>query len=262
MTCLFIFLLSFFLYPPLSADQSSLRSFEELYPHLDDSRRKMIFDAEGLMRTLSKTEVLELIPGPQTEIDIHTKIMQKNPAHLAEALIVVPYSGDALDRLDGYNALQKVRDLKGHFYRSHRRGAGVPLFEDATRLDNSKMSVPVPDPPPALTLPQSETMYIRLKDANFGNTYYRADFSLSTHGISYDLTNYKKISFLFFTVLKEGNFTALMYMEPLLEGMMIYVVAGADVSDFIASKVSVPSAIAKRGKVFIEWVRDNLKNIR
>ena len=255
------FLLSFFLSAPLSAEQNPLRSFNEFFPLLDEARRETVFNDGGLVRTLEKGEILELIPGLQ-DLDLYSRIMQKNPAYLAEALVVVPYSGRALDKLDAYNSLQRVRDLKGLFYRSYRRRAEVPLFEDATRLDNTKMSSPIPDPPPLSTLPQSETFYIRLKDTNFGNTYYRADLSVSTHGIIYNLTNFKKISFLFFTVLKEGNFTALMYMEPLLEGMMIYVVAGADVSNFVASRISVPSAIAKRGEVFIEWVSENLKNLR
>jgi hypothetical protein len=172
---------------------------------------------------------------------------------------VLPYSGKILDTLDAYNALGRIRDLKGRLYRSFTRKAEIPLFEDATRLESAKKNNAIPDPPPASELPSSETVYIRLKDVNFGNSYYRADVSAGPHGITYSLTNYKNLTYLFFTVMKEEKFSAILYLEPLAEGMLVYSVAGADASDFIAGKIHIPSAIEKRLAVFIGWVSDNLK---
>jgi hypothetical protein len=58
--------------------------------------------------------------------------------------------------------------------------------------------------------------------------------------------------------MKEEKFLAILYMEPLTEGMLIYSMAGADASDFIASKIDIPSAISKRLAVFIGWIRDGI----
>jgi hypothetical protein len=119
---------------------------------------------------------------------------------------------------------------------------------------------PVPDPQNASTVPLSETFYIRLKDVNFGNSYYRSDISTNSYGVTYRLSNVKSIKYLIFTVMGEEKFSARVYLEPLSEGMLIYSVASADVSDFIASKINIPSAISKRLTVFIAWIRDNLRS--
>lgn len=235
------------------------RSFDQLFPGLSEEQKNEIFSETGLIHSPKKDETLELIPAAGSGIDISGTVMKTKPSYLAESLLVVPYSTKVLDKLDAYNALGKIQDLKGRVYHSFTRKAEIPLFEDATRLESAKKTNPIPDPRPASVLPSSETVYLRLKDVNFGNSYYRADVSASVYGVTYSLTNFKSLSYLFFTVMKEEKFNAILYLEPLTEGMLVYSVAGADASDFIAKKVDIPSAISKRLEVFIGWVSDNLK---
>ncbi|GHT75751.1 hypothetical protein FACS1894124_7500 [Spirochaetia bacterium] len=156
-----------------------------------------------------------------------------------------------------YNGLGKVRNLKGRLYHSFTRDEYVPLFEEATRLESARKLSAIPDPPPARTLPASETVYLRLKDINFGNSYYRGDITLHQYGLLYSLSNFKKLTYLI-PVIKEGKFLARFYIEPLADGLMIYSISGADVSDFIASRVSMPSMIQKRLEVIIGWVIDGI----
>ena len=241
---------------------NTLRSLDDIFPGLGDSRKKEIFGEAGLFRSYDKNGSLELLPASGSGIEIINTIMKSKPAYLAESLLVIPYSNKILDKLDAYNALGRIRDLKGRLYQSYTRKQSIPLFEDATRLDNAKRTNPIPDPTPAKELPQSETVYMRLKDTNFGNSYYRGDMSPGPFGITYCITNYKTITYLIFTVMKEEKFTAALYLEPLREGMLVYSVAGADASDFIASKIHIPSAIEKRLAVFIGWVSDNLKAVK
>ena len=240
-------------------DTETLRSIDRLFPGLSESRRKAVLSAEGLILTHKKNDALELIPAPDSGIDLRSIVMKAKPSYLTESLLVAPYSGRILDRLDAYNALNKIRDLKGRLYRSHSRNAEIPLFEDATRLESAKKTSAIPDPPPARELPASEIVYIRLKDVNFGNSYYRSDLSVNSFGVTYSLTNFKSLSYLFFTVMKEEKFSAVLYMEPLAEGMLVYSMAGADASDFIANRIDIPSAISKRLSVFIGWISDGLK---
>jgi hypothetical protein len=115
---------------------------------------------------------------------------------------------------------------------------------------------------PTRELPRAETVFIRLKDINFGNSYYKSDISVSPHGITYNLTNTRNLSYLFFTAMKEGKFSAILYLEPLTEGMLVYSVAGADASDFVANRIDIPSAISKRLAVFIAWIYDGIKEAR
>jgi len=242
-------------------EANSLRSFSELFPSLGESRKKEAFSNEGTIRTVKKNEALEFLPAQNSGIDLYGTVMKTNPTYLAESLLVIPYKGRVFTRLDAYNALGKISGLKGRLYRSFTRNAEVPLFQEATRLENEKSGKAVPDPLPARELPNSETLFIRLKDVNFGNSYYRTNMSLTKFGLTYKITNTKNLSYLFFTVLPEEKFSSILYIEPLTEGMLVYSMAGADASDFIANRIDIPSAISKRLMVFLSWINDNLTSM-
>jgi len=238
------------------------RSFDELFPGIAEEWKQAIFSEEGLIRVLRRGQRPELMPASGSGIDLYREIMRREHNFLSEIVMLVPHSGRPLSKLDAYNALGRIRDLSGRLYHSHTRQAYVPLFEDATRIESARRTTPIPDPAPATRLPASETVFVRLRDANFGNTFYRGEFSTNPYGIIYRLTNFRAIRFLFFPVLREENLSATLFMEPLVEGMLIYIVAGADVSNFVANRIDIPSAIAKRGAVFLEWVSDGLRAVR
>ena len=245
--------------PQTALDSPVLRSFDDLFPGLADEQKKEVFSEAGFIRSADKNEDLTLHPAAGSGIDLLGNIKGSRPSYLAESLKIVPYpAGKLLNKLDAYNALGRIQNLKGRLYHSFSRKAEVPLFEDAKRIESAESNNPIPDPKPASVLPPSETVFICLKDTNFGNSYYRADFTATAHGVIYNLTNFKNLSYLFFTVMKEGKFNAVLYLEALAEGMLVYSIAGADASDFVAGKVNIPSAISKRLDVFIGWVSDNL----
>ena len=244
---------------PALVSANPLRSFNEIFHSLNDEQKSSVFSSEGLIRSGRASQPLEYLPASGSGIDLHNIVMQTGPSYIAESLLVVPHHGRLLNRLDAYNALGNIRDLSGRVYHSHTRNEEIPLFEEATRIDAARRNSPIPDPPPARELPLSETVNIRLKDANFGNSYYRGYMTLSSYGIIYALENTRNLSFMLFPVIREGNFVAVLYMEPLLEGMLVYSMAGAVASDFVSNMVHIPSAIAKRLAVFVAWISDGLK---
>jgi hypothetical protein len=82
--------------------------------------------------------------------------------------------------------------------------------------------------------------------------------TLEGYGLRYSLANNRNITYLMVPVIREGKFVTQMYFEPIAEGMLIYSVAGVDVSDFVSSKISMPSAISKRLAVIIGWAADGI----
>jgi hypothetical protein len=86
--------------------------------------------------------------------------------------------------------------------------------------------------------------------------------SLVQNGLRYSLTNFRNISYLFVPVIKEDNFIAQLYFEPIQEGLLIYSIAGAEISDFVASKIDIDSAITKRLNVIISWAVDGIRKKR
>jgi hypothetical protein len=83
--------------------------------------------------------------------------------------------------------------------------------------------------------------------------------TLDQRSLCYSLTNNRNLSYFLVPVIKEEKFIAQLYFEPIAEGMLIYGLAGADVSDFVSSKIDMESAISKRLSVIISWVAEGIR---
>jgi hypothetical protein len=236
------------------------RSLEELFPGLDPGIRDSIFSSRGFSQTLERDEGNRRFDSDRLAPRLFGGVMESRPSFLVESLLIVPRENDAVNLLTVYNALGKIRALKGRMYHSATRDRDIPLFEDATRIAGERKNTPLPDPGPAASIPPAETVYLRLKDANFGNSFYRGEIALTDFGISYRLSNFKNLSYLFVPVIREERFIAQIYIEIITEGILIYSIAGADVSDFVASRIDMPSAVAKRLAVIISWIADGVNS--
>jgi len=248
----------------LPAAAQAPRSFDEVFPGLPPAARAAAFSREGHFRTFSRIaspgdgfgrDMLALQSG--LDRGITRAVLEMEPTVLVESILVIPGGSGGRPLLDVYNALARIRDLEGRTFDSYRRGI-IPLFEEATRVDAGRRNAPMPDPAPAASVPVSETVYMRLRDANFGNTFYRADMSLEGNGLRYVMTNNRNITLLMVPVIREGGFIAQMYFEPIAEGILVHSLAGVDVSGFVYSRIHMPSAISKRLAVIIEWAVDGI----
>jgi hypothetical protein len=235
------------------------RSLDAIFPGLDAGVRNQVL-GEGFITSSTRAAGFTLLPSVGLEGDLTDYILRRQPACLIESLRVLPETGANLE--DVFGALQNIRNLKGRLYYSETRRSSVPLFEEATRIEGPKKHTPLTDPPLGPAAVRAETVYLRLKDANFGNTYYRGDIVPNGRGLLYHLSNTKTFFAFLIPVIKEGKFTARIYFEPVEEGILVYSIAGADVSDFIASNIDMPSAIGKRLTVILSWVTDGIKNVR
>jgi hypothetical protein len=240
---------------------SQTRSFDEIFPNLPLPVREAVFSNEGYSMSFERISPPALVGSTQDSIDpqIIESLFRKQPRFVVESIRVIPDSTSEHTLLDVYNALGKTRSLAGRLYRSHTRNENVPLFEEVTRIESTRRNTAIADPPPASAIPPSETVYMRLKDVNFGNSFYRGDMTLSRYGLRYSLTNFRNLTYLMVPVIREEKFSAHLYFEPVSEGILIYGLAGADVSDFVSSRIGMKSAISKRLAVILSWVTDGIK---
>jgi len=242
---------------------AQLRTFNDIFPDLSRKELSAVFNETGLIRTNSKSNGFDIIGSNKSAVGIDPAIINTvlsiDPGYLVESISVIPGNQEEVTLLDVYNALGNIRNLKGRLYSSFTKKQLVPLFEDATRIMSEKQTTPIPDPPPSIFVPSGETVYLKLKDINFGNSYYRGEVKLVQKGLCYTLTNIKNLSYLFVPVIKEGNFIALLYFELISEGLLIYGFAGINISDFFASKIDVNSAIRKRLAVITSWAADGIQ---
>jgi hypothetical protein len=243
---------------PQNSPDGPLRSINEIFPALDAEIKKQAFSPKGYI--VSHRDKNRTVEAPSVDPYFQSRIGTLNPTVIVESLLVIPYSSGAMNLVDVYNGLRHIRDLSGRLYHSATRDADVPLFEEATRLESTKRTSVKEDPPPRPTVPDSETIYIWLKDVNFGNSYYQANIKKNTHGFIYDLFNNRDLTYFIVPAIKAGCFTAQFYFEPIEEGVLVYGISGAKVSNFIASKIHIPSAIQKRLEVLLDWVTDGIND--
>jgi len=240
---------------------AQLRTFNDIFPNLSRDELSAVFNEAGFIKTNTKKNGFNIIGGNTVGIEpaILRKVLDIDPGYLVESIYIIPIKPEEVTLLDIYNALGKIRDLKGKLYSSFTRKQYVPLFEEATRITSEKNTTSIPDPSPSIAVPPEETVFVKLKDVNFGNSYYRAEAKLYKNGLCYTLTNFKSLNYLLVPIIKEGNFIALLYLEPIKEGVLIYGFAGVNISDFFASKISVNSAISKRLAVITSWAADGIQ---
>jgi len=244
---------------------SQLRSFNAIFPNMAAEIRASVISDTGYIRTSRRTTGFIILgSGQNSNLDpsITNILLRMNPGYVVESISIIPGNPGSISLLNIYNALGNIRDLQGRLYSSSTRGQSVPLFEDATRITSERQTTPIADPPAARTLPGSETVYIRLRDVNFGNTFYRGEMALVQGGLRYTMTNFRAMSYMMVPVIREGKFIAQLYFEPIQEGVLIYSIAGADISDFFASRIHVDSAISKRLEVITNWSADGIRRNR
>ena len=239
-----------------------MRSLDEIFPGLGMDYRWRVFSWEGLRNTFLEHEAPLIVPAPHSGIDLLSAVREKNPTQLIEALVVVPYSGRVLTKLDAYNVIGMIQGISDQKIFSYSRETFIPLFEESTRLYNGRRNQPIPDPPPATVLPDSETVYIRLKDTFFGNTFLRGNLTTGRYGITYHLTNNAAVWFLMFPVMRAERFAAILYVEPIAEGMLVYSVAGIAIPEFIANRINLAANIDRRISVFMNWLSDGFWSMR
>jgi hypothetical protein len=236
---------------------AQIRSFHGIYSDLDQEGRVSAASEDGYTRSASNPGSLSLLP-PGANPAVNTAFLGRSPTFVIEAVRLVPQPPPSL--LAIYNSLRKIQGLKGRVYHSATRDKYIPLFSEAVRIEGpKKIGASLPDPPPAASLAQTETIYVRLKDANFGNCYYEIKIHPGPRGILCTLTNFKTINYGIISVMKENRFNALLYIEPVNEGILVYSAASSEVSNFVAGQINIPSALRKRLAVIIGWMVDGIK---
>ncbi|MCL2270868.1 MAG: hypothetical protein FWC24_05935, partial [Treponema sp.] len=156
------FFVFFFLGFTLSAQTSTApgqRSFDEIFPGIPSNIRTEAFSSSGFCRSTGDASPSAIIGSGQSDIDprIIEAVLIKKPGFLVESILVIPGKTGKYSLLDVYNALGRIRRLKGRHYHSFTRNEYVPLFEDATRIESSKKNNSIADPAPAVSIPPSET---------------------------------------------------------------------------------------------------------
>jgi len=233
------------------------RSFNEIFPNLSPSQKRAVTSNMGIRYSFEKTDSPTLVPNRDSGIDLLSKVMQKKPSHIVEALILVPYNKRELDMLDVYNAMRNIKDIQNYII--SLRGRDYKIFMDTTRIESAQNRKPIDDPPHADTLPLSETMYLCFVDRNMGDLYLRGNISVSLFGITYNLTNFRDVFYSIFRVMKAEKFITIIYVEPVKEGVLIYSMSGLYIPSFIADRVQLSSSMNYRITVLVNWIIDGLK---
>jgi hypothetical protein len=245
--------------PPLIFEVPSfeIRSFYDIFHSLSQEQRASVMSSRGARNSFEKDGSPLFIPSSDSGINLLDRVMAKKPSHIIEALVVVPYIKRKLDFLDIYNALRNIKNIQDHTLTI--RGNEVKIFVDTTRLESAQRRRPVPDPPPADMVPYSETMYLRFVDQYMGDLYLRGDVSIGLFGITYSLSNFRDVSYSIFRIMKAESFSAIIYLEPVKEGILVYSMSGIYIPGFIAHRVNLTPNMNNRITVLVNWITNGLR---
>jgi hypothetical protein len=234
-----------------------IRSFNDVFPSLSLRQKSSVMSGVGLRNSFEKNDTPTFSPNPDSGVDLYSKVMAKKPSHIIEALILMPYNKRELDLLDIYNALRRIKNIQD--FKITLRGNEYKIFMDTTRIESAQRRRAIPDPPPAEMLPLSETMYLKFVDQTMGDLYLRGDITISLYGLTYSLTNFRDVSYSIFSIMKAERFTAIIYLEPVKEGILIYSMSGLYIPSFIAHRVNLTPSMNYRITVLINWITDGLR---
>jgi len=233
------------------------RSFDDVFPGMLPSNRRRVMSSTGLRFSFERGGEASIKPAADSGINIlDSYVMTKKPSHVIEALILVPYGKRELDILDIYNALGKIKEIKDHTITYNKEK--FQIFKDTTRLDNAKSRKPITDPEPVNMLPLSETMYVRFSDTYIGELYLKGDITFSLYGVTYAMTNFRDVNYSIFSIMKAERFSAIIYLEPVREGILIYSASGLYLPGFIANRLNLPFNINNRITILLSWIKDGL----
>jgi len=235
-----------------------LRTFNEIFPSLTNAQKMVAMGAYGLRQSFEPDGAPMYSPVPSAGINLYPNVIERDPSHMIEALIVIPYNEKELDLLDVYNALGRIDYLKDQTIRL-RNGNDINVFKETTRLNNAQARRAIPDPPLSDSLPYAETMYLRFTDAYIGSLFFRADISMNLYGMTYNLTNFRDISFAIFRIMKAERLSINLYIEPIKEGILIYSLSGMYLPGFIVSRMNLTPNINNRITVLIRWITEGLR---
>jgi len=110
---------------------SQYRSINSIFPNLNNQVIADIYSDSGYVKTSSHSGGFVIIgnrSGSGLERQIVNMVLQTNPRYLVESIKIIPVNAASISLLNIYNALGKVRDLKGRLYNSSTQGQLVPLF--------------------------------------------------------------------------------------------------------------------------------------
>ena len=245
----------------LFAQTAAARDFESVLPGVTKEIKSTAFSSENYYyyhKAKPGEEPVWTITIPAQFRAAADTLLKKQHTTLVEMLSVIEEGKEQRQTtLDIYNALGKTNALAGRKYYSHVRRRLTPLFKTVSRVESEKSSKKIPDPLPKTVLPAHETIYIIVDDSNFGSCHYRADFSLLSPGIVYEISNTQNISFLLWPVIKKDLLHMFFYIEPVDEGVLIYALMGVTMDEG-GSYVDAPSAARKRLDVIKGWLIDGI----
>ena len=242
----------------VEAPQYVIRSFDDVFKGLSPSQKRTVTSDHGLRNSYDRNGSPSFIPASNAEVNLQTSVMRKNPSHIIEALIIIPYEKRQLDILDIYNALGRIEHLKNQLLYL-RNGEPFNVFKDTTRIVSASNRKAIPDPQPAGILPYSETMYLRFTDNYIGSIFLKGDITQSLYGITYNMTNFRDINFSIFRIMQAERVSINLYLEPVKEGILIYSMSGIYLPDFIMDKLNLTVNINNRITVLLRWITEGLR---
>jgi hypothetical protein len=73
------------------------------------------------------------------------------------------------------------------------------------------------------------------------------------------MTNFRDVTFSLFSIMKAERFSAVIYLEPVKEGVLIYSMSGIYLPGFLVSRVNLTPNMNRHISVLLSWIIEGLE---
>ncbi len=244
----------------LSLDYLAAESIDSSLQGIEPEIIDLLKTDEEVFRYDYQGNGIRFLPENPFSGDTIRLVLNMEPNVLSEALYLIPYTDEIKDmNLAMYNMIRQVRNIENVTYFSATRNAEVALFEDVYRVESMKNKRSVLPDDTVDTIPETESLFLYMKEVNFGSAYYRLDLELREDVLRLNLVNTSTIR-KFVKVLDEEAMNLQLLIIPTDEGFLVHGLCTLDVhnKDFVQGLLDTYSAFYKRLYALETWIYNTM----
>ena len=245
----------------LTLTQFSLgaQSLRDLLSSLPDDVVDQLVAEEEVFRLDRNQEGIKLLPEAGISGEFQLRTDSLGPDVFTEGLYLIPYpDGKSEIDLEIYNITRKVSAISEVIYKSHRKDAYVPLFDDVYAIDNLKDNNPLPDPL-VTGIPFNDSVLMHMKEVNLGSALYETEYIWDGRNLGFFLENQTNLRKIIKVVGKEDMQISMILM-PVDEGYLVYGACGIKLSNSNAvySMMDPYTGFYRRMYAMVTWIYNTM----
>lgn len=234
-------------------------SLDQVLADLPEPVRESLAGGQDVFRLDRDHEGIRLLPDIELASDLRSRTEALQPDVFTEGLYLIPYP-EGKNSIDPeiYNMTRNISSISQVIYKSHRKDAYVPLFDDVYAVSGLKDKAPLPDPL-VQTIPVHDRVIMHMKEVNLGSAYYETEYISSGGQLGFflkNLTNLRKI----IKVAGKEQMQISLIINPVDQGYLVYGSCAIRLSNAnaVSSMMDPYTGFYRRLYALVTWIYNTM----